>query len=109
MVEIAPEDVRGSHDEGAVCECVADHNPNPMELNRHHIHPLGFNPPGERTPDNEVWLCPTSHANVHELLRAWVKYEGEPPWEVQRRFSRYIRWLAEDGYRRWIASQEFGQ
>lgn len=92
----------GGHDEGQVCACVSSHVPKPMELNKHHIHPLGMG--GEDVPANVVWLCPTAHANVHELLRAWVKYEGEPPWEIRRNFSPYIRDVAEDGYRRWFAS-----
>lgn len=92
------------HDDGQVCVCVSNHNPNPMELNRHHIHPIGFDPPGENAEHNIVWLCPTAHANVHELLRAWVKYEGEPPWSIRKHFSPYIRDVAEDGYRRWFAS-----
>lgn len=92
------------HDHGQRCECVVNHNPNPMELNKHHIHPLGMG--GTDTGDNVVWLCPTSHANVHELLRHWVRNEGEPPWSVRQFFSPYIRDIAEDGYRRWFASQE---
>lgn len=86
------------HDEGQSCVCVADHNPNPMELNRHHILPLGEG--GLDEPDNVVWLCPTSHANVHELLRAYVKYEGSPPWDIVKHFGVYIRMLAKEGYRR---------
>lgn len=91
------------HDDGQRCICVRDHNPNPMELHKHHIHPLGMG--GTDTDDNIVWLCPTSLANVHELLRAWVKYEGEPPWSIRQRFSPYIRELAIDGYMRWFASR----
>lgn len=97
--------LREGHDFGKQCVCVSDHNPNPMELNKHHIHPLGMG--GADTEDNIVWLCPTSHANVHELLRAWVKNEGEPSWNVRKHFSPYVRDIAEDGYRRWVASQEF--
>lgn len=85
------------HDAGQYCLCVAEHRPSPQELHRHHIWPLGMG--GPDTEENVVWLCPTSHTNVHELLRAWVKYEGEPPWEIRRFFSPYIRDLAEQGYR----------
>lgn len=91
------------HDAGQHCECVADHNPNPMELHRHHIHPLSED--GPDVMDNIVWLCPTSHVNVHELLRAWVKYEGEPPWEIRKFYGYYIRDLAEEGYRRMKEAQ----
>lgn len=86
------------HDAGQFCNCVTDHNPNPMELHRHHIHPLGHG--GQDTEDNEVWLCPTAHSNVHELLRAFLKYEGLPPWEIRKSFGPYIRDLAEQGYER---------
>lgn len=87
-----------SHDEGRICVCVANHNPNPMELHRHHIKPLAFG--GTRTPDNEVWLCPTSHANVHELLREIIRHEGDAPWDIRKRFGLYIRDLADEGWRR---------
>lgn len=90
-------DIRSAHDADAECTCVNDHNPNPMELHRHHILPLSDG--GARVPANEVWLCPTSHANCHELYRAFVRYEGAVPWEIRRRFSRYICALAEAGYR----------
>lgn len=85
------------HDTGQKCICVANHNPNPMELNRHHIWPLGMG--GPDTEENTVWLCPTAHANVHELLRAYIRYEGSPPWEIRRQFSPYIRAIAEEGYK----------
>lgn len=87
------------HDAGQHCMCVSDHNPNPMELHRHHIWPLGMNGPDE--DDNIVWLCPTSHVNVHELLRAWMGFGGEPTWSIRKYFSPYIRRLAEDGFDRW--------
>lgn len=88
---------REQHDVGQQCACVSTHTPAPQELHIHHILPLAMG--GLKVADNEIWLCPTSHVNVHELLRAWVKHEGEPPWEVRRRFSLYIRGLAERGYR----------
>lgn len=84
------------HDADQLCGCVSRHVPAPQELNRHHIHPLGEG--GVDTEDNVEWLCPTSHANVHELLRAWLKYEGEPPWAIRKHFSPYIRELAARGF-----------
>jgi hypothetical protein len=87
-----------AHDMGQTCRCVLHHNPNPMELHRHHVLPLAWG--GQATPDNEVWLCPTSHANVHELLRAHERYEGAVPWAIRKRFSIYIRSLAADGWKR---------
>lgn len=84
------------HDQGQTCVCVADHRPSPQELHRHHVWPLAEG--GPDTEDNLVWLCPTSHVNVHELLRPWQANEGEPPWEVRCRFGPYIRDLARRGY-----------
>lgn len=86
----------GGHDLGEECRCVSNHNPNPMELNRHHIWPLGMG--GPDTSDNIEWLCPTTHVNVHELLRAYEKYEGDPPWEIRKHFSPFVRTLAARGY-----------
>lgn len=95
--------VRSAHDTDQTCECVSNHNPNPMELHRHHILPLADG--GPRTPENEVRLCPTSHVNVHELYRAHVQYEGAVPWEIRKRFSPYIREVAAEGYRRLLAER----
>lgn len=85
-----------SHDHGKVCTCVADHNPEPQELHRHHIWPLAQG--GPDTEENIAWLCPTSHVNVHELLRAWEEYNGEPPWDIKVHFNPKIRNLALLGY-----------
>jgi hypothetical protein len=94
-----------SHDAGRTCVCVKNHVPEPQELTGHHIHPLGMG--GPDVPGNVVWLCPTSHYNVHEVLREWIRYNGEPPWGEDRRgfigrkrFSLYIRTLAYEGFRR---------
>lgn len=51
-----------------VCRCVKNHNPEVAELHVHHIWPLGEG--GPRQLDNEVFLCPTMHSNVHRALRA---------------------------------------
>lgn len=89
---------RNAHDVGQVCICVTNHNPEPQELNRHHVWPLGEG--GPNTPANVVWLCPTAHANVHELLRLYVRHEGAVPWVERRRFGSYVRALAKEGYHR---------
>lgn len=88
-----------AHDSNGNCECVANHNPNPMELHRHHIWPTGMGGPDIEW--NLVWLCPTSHVNVHELLRAWVEADGVPDWNIRKRFGSYIRGLAQEGFERW--------
>lgn len=97
---MSEEVIRTGHDVGEHCACVNNHNPNPMELHQHHIWPMGMN--GPDVEDNVVWLCPTSHVNVHELLRAWVKYESKPPWSIRKFFSPYIRALAAEGFNRWM-------
>lgn len=97
-------EVYTGHDAGQFCDCVTDHNPNPMELHRHHILPLAEG--GDSSEGNLVWLCPTSHVNVHELLRAWKQYEGIPPWYEdpatefagRYRYGHYCRRIAELGY-----------
>ncbi len=85
-----------THDAGRLCRCVVNHNPNPTHIQRHHIWPLGEG--GPDTEANTVWLCANAHENVHVLLREYKRYEGEPPWEVRKRFSRYIRTLAAKGW-----------
>ena len=97
-----------SHDAGAVCRCQADHRPHPLEYEWHHIHPLAAG--GEDTPAglegrNGVWLCPTAHTNVHELLRDIVKRSGQLTWRQATDLwhvpvSRYAFDLAHEGYRR---------
>lgn len=86
-----------SHDEGLECRCVTRHVPEPQELQLHHIWPLYAG--GPDTPENIIPLCPTSHANVHELIRHYDRHKGEPPWPVCRRYSPFIRDLAERGWR----------
>lgn len=85
-----------SHDAAGVCECVADHRPTPAELHVHHVLPLSWG--GGDTAANRVWLCPTAHVNVHELLAAYRRSYGVVPWDVRRRFSAYVRALAARGW-----------
>ena len=62
-----------THDEGQRCHCVTDHRPDPLELAKHRILPGEFG--GTYAKANVVWLCPTTHVNVHEILRLLL--EGE--------------------------------
>lgn len=80
----------------AECLCVAEHNPTVVTFHQHHIWPLAMG--GPDTWANIVTLCPTSHANVHHLLREWVRAAGPPPWTIRRRFNHYVRGLAETGW-----------
>lgn len=96
-----------SHDHGAVCRCVATHRPEPLELERHHVWPLGMGGPDEDW--NQVWVCPTTHTNTHEILRAFMRF-GPLTWgEIleanDRPVSRYAYHLAAEGYRRWAEAR----
>lgn len=97
-----------SHDEGRTCGCCFEHRPPVLEFERHHIWPLGLGGPDQEV--NVVWVCPTTHANVHELLRLMLKAHRELTYrECQdaedRTVDRYAHTLALDGYRRWVGSQ----
>ncbi len=101
----ASEEVVGAHDEDATCVCVNDHRPPVLEYNAHHILPLYLG--GPDVPENRVWLCPTTHVNVHEVLRLLLRDGPLTYRQVQqlqpRPVSRYAYDLAADGYRRWTA------
>lgn len=55
------------------CRCVVGHRPAPLELHGHHIWPTADG--GPDIVSNMVTLCPTTHANVHDLLRS-IKRSG---------------------------------
>ncbi len=95
-----------SHDPGAACRCCADHRPPVLEHEAHHVLPLFL---GGDNYGETVWLCPTGHANVHELLRLMLKTGRTlTDWELQqvedRPVSRFAANLARDGYARWEAT-----
>ena len=57
--------------DGRACACQADHRPAPLEPQSHHLWPVYLGgPPAKATM---LWLCPTTHTNVHRALRAMVK------------------------------------
>lgn len=98
MRETAGNEPVSTHDEGQECACVMHHTPKVTHVHRHHILPLSWD--GPDTPDNIVWLCPSSHEHVHILLRAYVKYEGAVPWSIRRQFNAYVNALAAEGWGR---------
>ena len=102
-----PGDARGAHDEALTCYCVSDHRPPALELNIHHILPLYLG--GEDAADNREAVCPTTHANTHEVLRLLLRDGPLTYRQVQaiqpRPLSRYAYDLAMDGYQRWKATQ----
>jgi hypothetical protein len=85
-----------AHDEGRRCVCVTEHRPRYDELHAHHTWPLSEG--GPDTDENLTWLCPTQHANVHELWRHYAAHMGRPPWEVRRNYSHYCREVVEHGW-----------
>ncbi|HXF73370.1 MAG TPA: HNH endonuclease [Actinomycetota bacterium] len=74
------------------CEIHAYHSPHVSDTDLHHVVPLAWGGADELA--NEVSICPTGHRNVHELLREYAVFGGEPPWEVRRTFSVAERELA---------------
>ena len=88
----------------ARCLCVATHEPAPLDLDEHHVWPLGMGGPDVAL--NRVWLCPTAHRNAHEILREMVRVKRALTWsEVLDMFetpvSRYAYRVALLGFRRW--------
>jgi len=83
-----------SHDADQVCPCTADHRPVVMENTEHHIRPLYLG--GADSPDNRVFVCPTTHYNTHEIIRFLILGQTTFPGA-----SRYARDLAIEGVRRW--------
>lgn len=81
---------------GPSCLCVARHVPTPRTLEHHHIWPQGHG--GPTVAANLIWLCGTSHNNVHHCLDELLAHGGELA--EARLYNAYTRGLAELGYRR---------
>ncbi len=93
-----------SHDIDRRCPCMAEHRPAPLELERHHVWPLYLGGPDDDT--NTAFVCPTTHTNVHELLRVMVKEHRAIPYAefaaaYEQPVNRYAHVLACEGYGRW--------
>lgn len=67
-----------------VCACVKNHTPTPMEVEIHHLVPMGRPYFGPDVAANRKPLCNTQHGNVHFLLRIFEKHGGTPPREAFR-------------------------
>ena len=74
---------------------------------KHHIQPLALG--GPDVASNWVQVCPTGHDAIHELLRAWIKADGEPVWEIRRYYHPEERWLAKQGFSLWLAAGRPGR
>lgn len=70
-----------------VCKCVRRHVPSPLEVEIHHLVPMGRPYLGPDTADNRVPLCQIQHGNVHFVLRIFEKHGGKPPREAFRGIS----------------------
>ncbi len=98
-----------AHDTEARCLCASEHRPSVLEYENHHIYPLGMG--GLDVSENEVWGCPTAHANIHELLRLMLG-AGRPLGDAElsrlepRPINRYSADLARAGYAALIDHQQ---
>lgn len=96
-----------SHDVGMRCVCVAEHRPFPLELHFHHVVPLTWG--GPDVESNRVALCPSTHVNVHEILRTLMQVGPMSYWLALQEWpglNRYAFRLALDGYDRWRTMQQ---
>lgn len=86
-----------------LCKCVSKHVPLPTVLHNHHIIPKYLG--GSEDASNKVYLCPTTHDNVHSLLRAYAKHGGRPPGSVRKHYSEFVEDLA---HRAWVGATAMG-
>lgn len=80
----------------SVCLCSGKHVPRPHILHRHHIIPISFG--GDNARENLIDLCPTTHENVHNLLRQYKKFNGRPPGRVRKHYSDFVQRLAQEAW-----------
>jgi hypothetical protein len=96
-----------SKDTGHTCQCRHPHRPEPLVLDQHHILPIEYG--GPSVPSNQIWLCPTTHYNVHEILRGMVSAGRVLTWgevhgaQDRHPVSRYAYDVAADGMNRYLA------
>jgi hypothetical protein len=82
------------------CRCVKQHHPAATSLDAHHVWPEGHG--GPTVPENLVWLCPTCHRNVHEILDTWARAGAPHPIGHHNQWAYHV---AEIGWEAWHASQ----
>lgn len=84
------------------CKCVIKHNPAPRSLEAHYVIPVEWG--GSPTSDNQVWVCPTTHNDIHALLDA---SRGKSPTKgVTNHYSVFVREAVQTG-REGARSDEF--
>lgn len=76
------------------------HKPESHLNHQHHVWALGDG--GPDIPDNLVVICPTGHANVHDLLKHFKIFMGKVPYDVYKRYTHEERRLAKLGYDRMV-------
>jgi len=86
-----------------LCKCVGKHVPLPTVVHKHHILPIYLG--GGNDPSNFIYLCPTTHDNVHSLLRQYAKSNGRPPGAVCKHYSAFVEVLAA---RAWAEAKAAG-
>ena len=79
-----------------ICLCVKTHSPRPSILHSHHVWPLGEG--GPNVKENLLWLCPTTHMNVHELWRVMDKLKGDVSPAQLPGYSRYVWAVVRRGW-----------
>lgn len=85
---------------GGGCDVHAYHSPRPQDVDLHHILPKFMGGPDEES--NMVRVCPTGHRNVHLLLAEYLRIHAKPPWAVLRQYGGDERYLAQDGWDRYM-------
>ena len=101
-------ELTGGHDVEAWCACVAEHRPPYLELHAHHVWPKEYGGTDDTSP--MLWLCPTTHANVHELLRMMLRAGRQLSLHECRQanprpVSAYAHDVAARGYAHAVAAQ----
>lgn len=79
-----------------LCPCVARHNPQPRELNAHHILPKSWG--GQSVATNLIVICPTTHSSTHQLLNAYVHAGGTPDKATLALYNRFTQGLAKQAW-----------
>lgn len=82
------------------CVCVAEHRPTVLEPQAHHLWPIYLGGPPH--PATLLGLCPTTHTNVHRILRAMVAAGAWLPRQTGQ--PVYAHHTATLGFQAWDAA-----
>lgn len=80
------------------CELHSRHIPEPHHNHVHHVWPLGRG--GPAIAENRIVVCPTGHANIHQLLIEYFTFRGQVPFFILRTFAFAEREYAKLAYER---------